>query len=393
MSNDISQTIKPICGSGLKFHPVLLSYCATFLKPEMLHVYRQVTGISNFRNIVATRHSENATRFPYRDLVELKKSPWRAIHRSWHRWRGERVPVSRSEANQLDRICQSEDVSLIHIYFGTEAARLLGWMARVKTPVIVSFHGADVSSSLTDAEFAEICRYAKLILHRSDSLRQVLLKRGAPEGKLRSNPTGVPISPLEPLSEGFFSGPLRILQACRFISKKGLDVTLRAVKLLKESGYQVELTLAGDGPEREALQAVARQEGIESCVRWTGFLDSESLSWEYARHGIFVHPSRETSSGDREGIPNSLIEAMAAGRVVVGTRHSGIPEVVTDGFNGRLIDRADPEDLAQVLREIASRPSDAISMASEARRTVVDKFSSAACVRQLEACYNEALKQ
>jgi len=122
-------------------------------------------------------------------------------------------------------------------------------------------------------------------------------------------------------------------------------------------------------------------------------LDSESLSWEYARHGIFVHPSRETSSGDREGIPNSLIEAMAAGRVVVGTRHSGIPEVVTDGFNGRLIDRADPEDLAQVLREIASRPSDAISMASEARRTVVDKFSSAACVRQLEACYNEALKQ
>lgn len=393
MSDDISQTIKPNCVPGRKVQPVLLSYCATFLKPEMLHVYRQVTGIANFRNIVATRHSENAARFPYRDLVELQKSPWRAFQRIWHRWRGERVPVSRFEANQLDRICRKQGVSLIHIYFGTEAARLLAWMARVKTPVVVSFHGADVSSSLTDAEFARVCRHAKLILHRSDSLRQVLLQRGAPQDKLRPNPTGVPIPELEPLSEGFFSGPLRILQACRFISKKGLDVTLQAVKLLKESGQKVELTLAGDGPERDALQAMVRQERIDSSVRWVGFLDSESLAREYARHAIFVHPSRETKSGDREGIPNSLIEAMAAGRVVVGTHHSGIPEVVTDGVNGRLIDHADPVDLARVIREIASQPLHAVLMASKARETVIEKFSSAACIRQLEVCYNEALEQ
>lgn len=393
MSDDISQTIKPNCVPGPRVQPVLLSYCATFLKPEMLHVYRQVTGIANFRNIVATRHSENTARFPYRDLVELKKSPWRAFLRTWHRWRGERVPVSRFEANQLDRICREQGVSLIHIYFGTEAARLLAWMARLKTPVVVSFHGADVSSSLTDPEFAQVCRHAKLILHRSDSLRQVLLQRGAPQDKLRPNPTGVPIPEIEPLSEEFFSGPLRILQACRFISKKGLDVTLQAVKLLKKSGQQVELTLAGDGPERETLQAMARHEQIDSSVRWVGFLDSESLAREYARHAVFVHPSRETKSGDREGIPNSLIEAMAAGRVVVGTRHSGIPEVVTDGVNGRLIDHADPADLARVLREIASQPLDAVLMASQARKTVIENFSSAACIRQLEACYNEALNQ
>jgi colanic acid/amylovoran biosynthesis glycosyltransferase len=79
--------------------------------------------------------------------------------------------------------------------------------------------------------------------------------------------------------------------------------------------------------------------------------------------------------------------------VVVGTRHSGIPEVVTDGVNGRLIDRADPADLARVLLEIASQPLDAVLMASQARKTVIENFSSAACIRQLEACYNEALNQ
>lgn len=368
----------------------VLSYCATFLKPEMMHVYRQVAGIGSFRNVVVTRRLENTDRFPYGQVIRLQKSPWRLLHRAWHRLRRARVPVSRYEANQLSRIIRRENAALVHIYFGTEAARLLSWMPSAGVPIVVSFHGADVSDSISDGELQAVCLHASLLLHRSDSLREALLARGAPEEKLRANPTGVPV-PGEPTEIQVAEGkPLRLLQACRFIEKKGIDVTLESAKILVDLGFDIRLTLAGDGPQRVELESAAGRLGISSRVRWTGFLNSEQLAGEYRQHDVFLHPSRETGSGDREGIPNSLLEAMAHGCVVLGTRHSGIPEAVEDGVNGLLVDRADARLVADAVSKVASDPARAKSLGAAARQTILERFSTGACIRQLEASYAEA---
>lgn len=369
----------------------IVSYCATFLKLEMLHVYRQVVGVRSFRNLVVTRRLENPARFPHDPVVELKKSPLRFFHRLWHRSKGERVPVGSHEISQLSRIVRKEAVRLVHIYFGTEAARLSRWLPQAGVPIIVSFHGADVSRSISDEELKSVFKNAALILHRSASLREELISRGAPVSKLRANPTGVPVPAKSTAMQIDLGKSLRLLQACRFIEKKGLDVSLEATKALVDSGFDVSLTLAGDGPLRGELESLAERLGIASRVRWTGFLTPEQLAGEYERTDIFLHPSRETSSGDREGIPNSLLEAMAHGRVVLGTRHSGIPEAVEDGVNGILVDHAEASLVANAISQVARNPGQAQSMAQAARQTVVDRFSTESCIAQLESCYREAI--
>lgn len=369
----------------------ILSYCATFLKPEMLHVYRQVVGVKSFRNLVVTRRLENGPRFPHDHVIRLEKSPWRVLHRLWYRLRGSRVSVSKHEAHQLSQIIRRENAGLVHIYFGTEAARLLSWMPRAGVPIVVSFHGADVSNSISNEELKSVCHHATLLLHRSDSLRQALLSRGAPKEKLRANPTGVPLPARTTEIQIAKDKPLRLLQACRFIQKKGLDVTLESAKILTERGFDVRLTLAGDGPERAELEASAERLGISSRVRWTGFLNSEELGGEYRHTDFFIHPSRETGSGDREGIPNSLLEAMAHGCVALGTRHSGIPEAVEDGVNGLLVERADARLVADAVSKVADDHARAKSLGAAARQKILERFSTEASIRQLEASYREAI--
>ena len=113
---------------------------------------------------------------------------------------------------------------------------MLHWLPQAGVPIIVSFHGADVSQSISDGELKVVFESAALILHRSDSLREALISRGAPMSKLRANPTGVPV-PAEASGIQIDSGkPLCLLQACRFIEKKGLDVSLEATKILVDLG-------------------------------------------------------------------------------------------------------------------------------------------------------------
>jgi colanic acid/amylovoran biosynthesis glycosyltransferase len=369
----------------------VISYCATFLKPEMLHVYRQVIGLRSVNNVVVTRRRENAHLFPYEKVEVLKKSPWRAIQRLRYRSLGRPVPVSSFEAAQLDKICRRSRAELLHVYFGTEATRLLPWLRKCPVPFIISFHGADVSESVDSQDFAELCELSTLLLHRSDSLRDALLLRDAPAEKLRPNPTGIPIpAAVDPLPD-LIGKPIRFLQACRFIEKKGLDTTLHAIKLLSIDGLPVELTLAGDGPLRTSLETLSAQLGIQHLVRFTGFLDAKQLHHEYSYSHIFLHPSRETSAGDREGIPNSLLEAMARGRLVVATNHSGIPEAIRDGHNGLLIPRSDPSALATSLRDALANWKNCLQIAKNARETVATKFSTETCIEKLEAAYQEAI--
>ena len=371
--------------------PTLLSYCSTFLKPEMLHVYRQVIGVRSFRNLVVTRRLENEARFPHEHVQRLEKSPWRGFHRIWHRFRGSRVPVSRHETTQLSRLVAREKATLVHIYFGTEAARLLSWMPTVRVPLVVSFHGADVSGAISDVELEAVCRYSALLLHRSDSLREALLARGAPASKMRANPTGVPVPEKARRLEIGGGRPLRLLQACRFIEKKGMDVTLEASKTLVARGFDVRLTLAGDGPQKKELESMVEALGLSSRVKWTGFLTPDRLAEEYQSHDFFLHPSRDTMSGDREGIPNSLLEAMSHGLVVLGTRHSGIPEAIEDGVNGLLIDRADSDLVAECVAKTTIHPDFANAVGAAARQRIIERFSTEACIRQLETCYHEAM--
>jgi glycosyltransferase involved in cell wall biosynthesis len=182
-----------------------------------------------------------------------------------------------------------------------------------------------------------------------------------------------------------------MFQACRLIGKKGLDVSLQTVARLVRQGKDVTLDLAGAGPEEPLLRALAQELGIAAQVRFLGFVENAALLRALPDYDVFIHPSRTTASGDREGIPNSLLEAMACGVPVVATRHSGIPEAVTHEESGLLIDAAEPEALARALEALLDHPALYARISQAARETVAARFSIAACAQKLETSYYEAM--
>ncbi len=371
--------------------PVLISYVATFLKPEMLHVYRQVNGVRGFENWVMTRHAQHLDQFPFPRIRVLHKPFLRGFRRLYYRRKNLPVPLSGSEVRQLHQLAEEKSASLIHLYLGTEAARALPYLKTETRTKVVSFHGADLSESLAQSDLEGLIENVDLFLVRSHSLGEVLRQRGCPPERIRLNRTGVPVASIAPVKSLPTDRPLRLLQACRFISKKGLDVTLEACVRLKERGWTWRLDLLGDGPERASLEALAARLGIADWVAFPGFMPNAILMQRLPEYDLFLHPSRTTAEGDREGIPNALLEAMGQGIPVVSTRHSGIPEAITHRENGLLIERAGPEQLATEIDILLRDPDTYRRLSQGAYRRIKEEFSTESCIQSLEASYREAI--
>ncbi len=148
--------------------------------------------------------------------------------------------------------------------------------------------------------------------------------------------------------------PVRLLSVGRFQPKKGFDVLLRAVTRLP--GHVV-LTLVGYGPQERKLRALARALGIESRVRWAGQLEHPAVRALYRESDLFVLAPRVVDDGDRDGLPNVVVEALSQGLPVVATRLSALPEIVEDGLNGRLVPPEDPPALAAALTSLVGDPA------------------------------------
>jgi colanic acid/amylovoran biosynthesis glycosyltransferase len=375
--------------------PVVASYVSDFLKPDMLHVYRQITGLQRLDPWVLTHRRECADRFPFpaKRLVVLPKPRLRWWRRFVHKHIS-RTPwqIYRWELRRMLMEMSRAEARLLHVYFGHIAIHLLPLIKACPHPVIVSYHGADAGVDSEKAAYLfamrEVFQAATLIQCRSQSLANDLQALGCPSHKIEVQRTGVPLEewPFEERRPPG-SGEWRLLQSCRLIEKKGLDITLRALKEILRTKPRTELVIAGDGPLRSALESLASELGVAKNVRFTGFLRQEELRKEVYRSHIFIHPSRTSPDGNREGIPNSLLEAMASGAPVISTRHGGIPEAITNGESGMLVDENDHHSLAIAAHSLMAQPGRMVEIAEAARRSVEAKFNRKENSAQLEDCY------
>lgn len=375
--------------------PAVASYVSDFLKPDMLHVYRQITGLNRVEPWVLTHKRECEDRFPFpkKRLVVLPKPRlrwWRRfVHKNIKRTPWQIYPW---EVRRMLLELSRAEAKLLHIYFGHIAIHLLPLIKACPHPVVVSYHGADagVDSEKEAHLFAmrEVFKAATLIQCRSQSLLDDLVALGCPAYKVVIQRTGVPLDEwpfVERHPPG--SGEWRLLQSCRLIEKKGLDLTLRALKEILRTKPRTELAIAGDGPLRQDLEKLAGELGVSKNVRFTGFLNQDELRKEVYRAHLFLHPSRTSPDGNREGIPNSLLEAMASGAPVIATRHGGIPEAISTGESGILVDENDHHSLAIAAHSLMAQPSLMSKIAEAARVSVETNFSREANIRHLEDCY------
>ena len=373
-------------------------YCHDFLKADMQHVYRQVVSLQQWEPVVICQKRENEKAFPFspKSTAVLPKPSWRWARRNWYKFI-KRAPlqVSTGRVIELLKEVYRHDAEVVHVYFGHIGIQLLPFIMACPKPVVVSFHGADVGVDVTRPAFRAalegVFQHAKLIFGRSESLLEGLKQLGCPPEKLRLQRTGVPLNEW-PFQERPWpnDGSWNLLQACRLVPKKGLRTTLTVFRTIAETYPRATLTLAGDGPMKPELEALAKEWGLADRVQFTGFLGQDELrKVTYDAH-LFLHPSETPADGNREGVPNSMLEAMASGLPALATFHGGIPEAVTHGVSGILVEEGDHISLAKQALELMSSEDAYRLMAREASAEVAEKFERGRQTRILEGFYSEA---
>lgn len=376
--------------------PVAIQFCATFLKPEMLHVYRQITGLRRWQPTVLTWKREEAQRFPFERVVTLPRPRTRGLRRLVVRqWLRRPVQIYPGEARRIAREIGDAGGKVLHVYFGHIAVQLLPLLRRPPVPVVVSFHGADALVDLEKPAYRratlEMLGLARLVLVRSRSLAQGLIRLGCPEGKIRIHRTGIPLERFAFHERAVpADGAWSFLQACRLIEKKGLFTTLAAFARFAQVYPRARLVIAGEGPLLAPLEAEARRLGV--AVHFPGFLSQQALKAAMDGAHAFVHPSEMGRDGNQEGVPNSMLEAMATGLPVLATRHGGIPEAVDDGEAGYLVGEGDAGALGEAMLRLAAGPERYPLLARAAAAAVAQRFEQGRQVAVLEGYYDEACR-
>ena len=356
---------------------MVASYCATFLKPEMLHIYRQITSLSRVRPVVIAQKLENKERFPFRDIHVIRKPTFHFLRRIWFKQIADRPwKISMAEVRLIERALNESNAQLLHVYFGHIAVLLRPLIRQWERPSLVSFHGADVLVDMRKPAYRrateEMLAAVRRVLVRSASLRQAVIDLGCAAEKIEIQRTGIPLTDF-PFRERSVpnSGEWRLLQAGRLIEKKGLKTTLRAFAKFRKEFPAARLTIAGEGPQLDELQSLARELQIAAAVNFVGFVSQEKLrELSYDAH-IFLHPSETGRDGNQEGIPNSMLEAMASGLPVFATQHGGIPEAVENNVSGILVNERDHRALADTLIDCAKGSARLDAMGRAASDSVV----------------------
>ncbi len=376
---------------------VVASYCTTFLKSEMLHIYRQVTALRGVQTFVMTKKMQNTERFPFDDIELIPAPRPNPFRHGWLKFVERQPPiVYRGEYQLLSNLLARRGADLMHIYFGHTGVHLLPFIKYWDKPCIVSFHGADVMLKADAPQYAtklqRVFHWVPLILARSRSLEQRLIHLGCPPEKIRINRTGIPLQQFPTRRrEAPQGGRWKFLQACRLIPKKGLTTCLRAFALFHQANPHAQLFIAGKGPLQPILEALAGQLGIAEHVRFTGFLSQEDLLSLYHSCHVFLHPSEMPGDENQEGIPNSILEAMATGLPILATRHGGIPEAVEDGRCGALVEERDYRALAAEMKKITANPHSFAEMGVLASECVAAEFEQRRQIGLLESHYQEAM--
>jgi len=357
----------------------------------MLHIHRQISGLRNFSPVVITQKREGAWAAERVEVV--RRSSFRFVGRGAERWLGRPWQITRAESEKMRAILRSTEASLLHIFFGNVAVHMLPLIRNAGVPLVVSFHGSDVTGQMATPAFEdarkEMFRHARLVLCRSEQLAEKVGALGCDDIKLRIMRTVLPSV------QGFprippAGGQWHVVQAARLVPKKGIATALRAFAAFLKIHPLAKFTIAGEGPLEEELRGVASSLGISGSVEFPGFLSQAALVRLYADAHIFVHPS-ETVGGDVEGIPNSLLEAMASGLPCVATDHGGIPEVIQNGITGLLCKEGDWQGISAALLRLADEPELNAIVSVAGSEFVNGEFSPAKQIANIERLYREAI--
>jgi len=267
----------------------------------------------------------------------------------------------------------------LHAHF-VDRATLVAWVASrlLGTTYSATAHANDIyvdpvllPQKLANAKFVATCTEANR--RHLDALGRVVMVRHG------LNLAGYP-PPASPKPQ-----PPLLLSVAQLKEKKGLDHLLAACRILADRGYRYRCVIVGNGPHHGKLSHLLAELSLGERVELAGALPHHEVIAYYRRAGVFVLPCVVGADGDRDGIPNVILEAMAMELPVVSTNISGIPEAVEDGVTGLLVPPKDSNMLATALGSLLDDPEWATLLGKAGRQGVQQIFDLSTNVASLQA--------
>ncbi len=298
-------------------------------------------------------------------------------------------------AGAIARLARAGSFALLHAHtprtamLTALAARLAGvpWVYHVHSPASRDSTHRWQNSFNAVVEYASL-RSAAAVIAVSQSLGDRVRRWRSMADRVFVVPNGVPQQrPRPPRMPGDSRWTLGTVALFR--PRKGLEVLLQAMAILLGQGEQVRLRAVGDFETRDykdQMFALAQDLGLADLIDWTGF--TSDVPAELAQMDVFVLPSRFG-----EGLPMVLLEAMAAGVPVVGTRVEGIPEVIRDGVDGLLTEPNDASALAACLSRVFRGEVDWAAIRENALRRHAERFSDRAMAAGVAEVYRQVLSK
>jgi colanic acid/amylovoran biosynthesis glycosyltransferase len=348
--------------AGADSRPVVAHAMRAYLAPTETFVDNQITSLRRYRPIVVAHHRRPATETALRDGLiagEALSARRALVQRGGYRLARQALPAG---VEVLAGFVEERGARLLHYHYLTDARFLLRLAQRTGLPAIASAYGYDVT--LFPRQYGGLgLRYLRPVFDRldcvlamSEDMRDDLLSLGCPAARIEVHYHGSPTARFRHDQRRYDKdGPLTVLCCARLEPIKGQHLVLEALARLQRRGREdFRVVFVGDGSRRGHLQRLAADAGWgPDRVVFAGHVPhaSEELVRRFGQADVFVHPS-VTIRGVKEGIPGTIVEAMAAALPVVATRHGGIPAVIESGREGLLVDEDDRDGLASALESL-----------------------------------------
>lgn len=352
----------------------IIIYRQRYLPASETFIYEQLLHFRKYRPLVYYTHLlEDAERFPYPELAPLPDLD-----------------------SAVERIRENR-VRLIYARFGTAGVKLLPLKRAAGVPMITSFHGFDVTKEVKKnrryaGKLPKLFRIGERFTVVCEHMKSKLIGLGCPADKIAVVKSGIDLDkfPFLPKTSAD-AAKIRLLSIGRLTEKKGMHVLIEAFSQVAKTYPEAKLVIIGDGDEKPRLEALIRSLRLSGQVELKGKRSHRDVRAELEACDLFCLASLTPADGNEEGIPNAIIEASAIGRVVVSTRHAGIPELIEHGANGYLVRENDADELAAALLHAVKQQHNWRELVHRGRSKVEKEHEIRAQVGKVERLMSELL--
>jgi glycosyltransferase involved in cell wall biosynthesis len=288
----------------------------------------------------------------------------------------------------------NENTDVVFAQFGHVGVGIMNVCKQLNIPLIIHFHGFDISIKTVIENFKEKYRemfeYATYIIAVSQYMKSTLTNLGCPQEKIIYNPCAAndEYYNIQPT----FKNKL-FVGAGRFVQKKAPQNTIIAFKKVLEKHPDAKLILAGNGELLNFCRNLVEQNHLKESVCLPGIFKSEQLKQWLSEAMAFVQHSITAPNGDMEGTPVVICEASLAGLPVVSTFHAGIPDVIIDGKTGLLVEEGDIDEMAQNMVWILDNPEKAKEMGLAGKKNIRENFSMEKHIGKLDEIIYEIVRR